>query len=157
MLAIASAANFRTSSLGSDSARINAGNASFAAGPTLFRAIQALFRRPSSGSLSVAKGCSLPQMPRLWRWQCAFCQSVISERESSIRSRDVISQLGHTFRKWSRSDPNIDEPAIVANLKSFAIDGFDEMEILGTSNLTQHDVTDTERVRIQRDNSAQLS
>jgi len=53
-----------------------------------------------------------------------------------------------------RADPTIDAPAIIANLESVALPGFDEMNILVTVDFAQDAVTNLEVVRIRRHNGA---
>jgi hypothetical protein len=47
-----------------------------------------------------------------------------------------------------RADPPIDEPAIVPNLKSRALDRFDQVEIFVSRDLAQHDIADLQSTRV---------
>jgi len=53
-----------------------------------------------------------------------------------------------------RSDPAVDSTAIIANLESYAADGFHEVQVFSTPHFAEYDVADRERGTIDRRNRA---
>jgi hypothetical protein len=80
----------------------------------------------------------------------------------------VVGAIGHgvevcqvhsfnpdTFSEYAVcTNPSVNAPAIIANLKSVALSGFDEMNVLETVNLAQNDVTNLKIARARRNNGA---
>lgn len=55
-----------------------------------------------------------------------------------------------------QTDPTVNPSAIVADLETVALPGFDKMDVLVTVHLAQNDITDSQVVWIRRDDCAQL-
>src|SRR5688572_26214285 len=50
------------------------------------------------------------------------------------------------------ADPTVDASAVVANLESVGLSGFDEVNVLAAVHLAQDDITNLQFVRIRRHN-----
>ena len=73
-------------------------------------------------------------------------------------THDMRSRLNlHTLAvNILRPDPPVDKPAVIADLIAAMFNGLDDMQVLISLNLAQHDIPNFQLCRIDRDDSAEL-
>jgi hypothetical protein len=91
-----------------------------------------------------------------WRTAAAFRRKSLSIADAQ-RSALLILDAGAQTVDAFRPDPAVDEAAIVSDLESDALDGFDEVQVFRAAHLAKDDVADTQRRVIGGLNRAELT